>query len=292
MNLRERLPEFAFDRPVSVLMLFVAMLVIGMLAWVRIPLQMMPSGFEPGFLGVWVNYPNASPQEIDEQIVTPLQEQLATVSGIQRSFSNARDGSMFLGMEFHGSVDMDEAYNEVSDRMERALLDMPEDVRIFNIWRYNPSDQPIVWAGVQMPDSIDDPYHVLERVVKSRVERIDGVAGSDAWGVPQRAIYVDYDKERIYAHGVNLGPVIRRLQTDNFQMAGGQIEHDGQTVTLRSLSMLDGVDDLRRFPVQDGIVLGDIADVRLRGALSASIDRINGEDSGGLAIRKLSLIHI
>jgi len=288
LNLRERLPEFAFDRPVSVLMLFVAMLVVGVLAWTRIPLQMMPSGFEPGFLGVWVSYPNASPQEIDEQIVTPLQEQLATVSGISRSFSNARDGSMFLGMEFHSSVDMDEAYNEVSDRMERALLEMPEDVRFFNIWRYNPSDQPVVWAGAQIPQDVDDPYYVLERVVKSRLERIDGVAGVDTWGVPQKAIYIDYDKERLYAHGVNLGPVIGRLQSDNFQMAGGEIEDDGQVVTLRSLSMLDGVEDLQRFPVKEGVVLGDIADVRLRGALSLTIDRINGEESGGLAIRKES----
>ena len=288
MNLRERLPEFAFDRPVSVLMLFVALLVVGALAWVRIPLQMMPSGFDPGFLGVWVSYPNASPQEVDEQIVTPLQEQLATVSGISRSFSNARDGSMFLGMEFHSSVDMDEAYNEVSDRMERALVEMPDDVRFFNIWRYNPSDQPVVWAGAQMPLDLDDPFHVLERVVKPRLERVDGVAGVDTWGVPQKAIYIDYDKERIYAHGVNLGPVIRRLQTDNFQMAGGDIVHDGQVVALRSLSMLDGVQDLKRFPVKEDVVLGDIADVQLRGARSLTIDRINGEESGGLALRKES----
>jgi len=288
VNLRERLPEFAFDRPVSVLMLFVALLVVGVLAWTRIPLQMMPSGFEPGFLGVWVSYPNASPQEIDEQIVTPLQEQLATVSGISSSFSRAREGSMFLGMEFYSSVDMDEAYNEVSDRMERALLEMPDDVRIFNIWRYNPADQPIVWAGAQMPLDLDDPYHVLERVVKPRLERIDGIAGVDTWGVPQRAVYIDYDKERIYAHGVNLGPVISRLSSDNFQMAGGEIQEGGQVVTLRSLSMLDGVEDLKRFPVKEGVVLGDIADVKLRGALSLTIDRINGEESGGLALRKES----
>ncbi len=288
MNLRERLPEFAFDRPVSVLMLFLALLVIGVLAWIRIPLQMMPSGFDPGFLGVWIPYANASPQEIDEQIVTPLQEQLATVSGVSRSFSRASSGSMFLGMEFYGSVDMDEAYNEVSDRVERALLEMPDDVDIYNIWRYNPSDQPIVWAGAQMPEDIDDPFHVLERVVKPRLERIDGVAGVDTWGVPQRAVYIDYDKERIYAHGVNLGPVIQRLSSDNFQMAGGELQEEGRVVSLRSLSMLDGVDDLRRFPVKEGVVLGDIADVRLRGAVSATIDRINGEEAGGIAVRKES----
>ncbi|MEL6716521.1 MAG: efflux RND transporter permease subunit, partial [Planctomycetota bacterium] len=189
MNLRERLPEFALDRPVSVLMLFVALLVVGVLAWMRIPLQMMPSGFDPGFLGVWIAYPNASPQEIDEQIVTPLQEQLSTVSGIRHTFSNARTSSMFLGMEFYASADMDEAYNEVSDRLERALLDMPDDVPHWGVWRYNPADQPIVWAGAQMPEDIDDPYYVLNSVVEPRLARIDGVADVDTWGAPRRSVY-------------------------------------------------------------------------------------------------------
>ena len=286
MNLRERLPEFAFDRPVSVLMLFLALLVIGMLAWLRIPLQMMPSGFDPGFLGVWIPYSNASPQEVDEQIVAPLQEQLATVSGVSHTFSRANSGSMFLGMEFLGSVDMDEAYNEVSDRVERALLEMPDDVDVYNIWRYNPSDQPIVWVGAQLPEDLDDPYHVLERVVKPRLERIEGVAGVDTWGAPQRAVYIDYDKERIYAHGVDLGPVIGRLSRDNFQMSGGELEERGRVVSLRSLSMLHSVDDLERFPVKEGVVLADIADIHLRSARSATIDHINGEAAGGIAIRK------
>ena len=68
MNLRERLPELAWDRPVTVFMVFLACLVVGMVAAWRIPVQMMPSGFEPGRLWVWVPYPNAGPSEVDERI--------------------------------------------------------------------------------------------------------------------------------------------------------------------------------------------------------------------------------
>lgn len=288
MNLRERLPSIAFDRPVSVLMLFVALLVVGAIAWVRIPVQMMPGGFDPGFLYVWIPYNNASPLEVDEQIVTTVQDQLSTVGGISSMRTRASQGSAGVGLEFYASTDMDEAYNAVADRLERSMPDLPDDVERYWIWRYNPNDQPVIWAGVQLPEAMEDPYHVMTQVVQPRLERIPGVASLDVWGVPRRGIYIDYDKERVYAHGVDLGGLQGRLATDNFQMSGGQILHEGRIRQARSLSPITGVEDLRAFPVKEGVRLGDIADVQMRAALSASLSRVNGEEAAALAIRKES----
>ena len=288
MNLRERLPAIAFDRPVSILMLFVALLVVGCIAWVRIPVQMMPGGFEPGFLYVWIPYDNASPLEVDEQIVGTVQTQLSTVPGISSMRTRASSGSAGVGLEFYSSTNMDDAYNNVADRMERAMPDLPDDIERYWIWRYNPNDQPVIWAGVQLPDDMEDPYHVLTQVVQPRLERIPGVASIDVWGVPRRGVYIDYDKERVYAHGIDLGGVQQRLATDNFQMSGGTILDGGLERQVRNLSPIGGVDDLRAFPIKDGVRLGDVADVQLRAAHSASLSRVNGEEAAALAIRKES----
>jgi len=288
VNLRERLPAIAFDRPVSVFMLFVALLVVGCIAWVRIPVQMMPGGFEPGFLYVWIPYNNASPTEVDEQIVTTVQAQLSTVAGISSMRTRASSGSAGIGLEFYSSTDMDEAYNNVADRMERAMPDLPDDIERYWIWRYNPNDQPVIWAGVQLPDDMEDPYHVLTQVVQPRLERISGVASLDVWGVPRRGVYIDYDKERVYSHGIDLGSVQGRLATDNFQMSGGTIVQEGLQRQVRNLSPIRGVEDLRAYPIKDGVRLGDVADVQLRAAYSSSLSRVNGEDAAALAIRKES----
>ena len=288
MNLRERLPAIAFDRPVSILMLFVALLVVGCIAWVRIPVQMMPGGFEPGFLYVWIPYDNASPLEVDEQIVGTVQTQLSTVPGISSMRTRASSGSAGVGLEFYSSTNMDDAYNNVADRMERAMPDLPDDIERYWIWRYNPNDQPVIWAGVQLPDDMEDPYHVLTQVVQPRLERIPGVASIDVWGVPRRGVYIDYDKERVYSHGIDLGGVQRRLATDNFQMSGGTILHDGRQRQVRNLSPIRGVDDLKAFPIKEGVRLGDVADVSLRAAYSANLSRVNGEEAAAMAIRKES----
>ncbi len=217
--MREWLPAAAYDRPVTVLMAFIALLVVGTLATMRIPTQMMPDGIEPGFLWVWVPYPNASPTETDDKVVSVVEAQLGTVSGIARLRSNAESDGASFAVQFRSSVDMDDAYNSVVDRLERAMTDLPDDVERYMVYRFNPNDQPIVWAGVQLPEDLEDPYHVMTRIVQPRLERIPGVASLDVWGVPRRGVWIYYDKDRVYTHGIDLGDVQRRLGADNFQMA-------------------------------------------------------------------------
>ena len=93
-SVREWLPRLAVRRPVTVLMLFLACLVTGVISFIDIPLRMMPSGFDPPYMWVWVPYYGSTPSETDAQIVTPVTEQLATVPGLKEISSNARRASI------------------------------------------------------------------------------------------------------------------------------------------------------------------------------------------------------
>lgn len=283
--MREWLPRQAVERPVSVLMTFLALLVLGAIAWVRIPVQLMPDGFDPGFLWLQVPYPNSSPTESDEKLVRPIEAQLGTVPGLRSVQSRADSSGASFGLEFASSVDMDDAYNTVVDRLERAMADLPEDVERYAIYRYSPNDEPVVWAGVQLPDEVEDPWHVMSRIVRPRLERIPGVASLDVWGVPQRGVWIEYDKERVYGHGVDLGALQGQISADNFQMASGRVTERGLVRHARALARLE-VEELERFPVKDGVVLGDVAEVHYASAYSASINRINGEAAAALAVQK------
>lgn len=290
---RESLPRLAYDHPVTVLMGFVACLVLGIVAYSRIPVQMFPDGFTPPFLWAYVSYESATPLEVDDAIVRPVEGQLRTVPGVAAMESYAESGSAGFSLRFHQGVDMDEAYNAVVDRFERALPELPSDVRRYGVYRYNPNDEPIVWAGVEFPDGADqssdiDPWFVMTKIVQPRIERISGVAAIDVWGVPVRSIYIDYDKERIYTHGVDLGSVQERLFGDNFQMSAGRILERGQVRQTRALSPILDIEALRRFPVRGDVVLEDIADVSQRAAYSTSINRINGKDAAAFGVRKES----
>lgn len=286
--MRRWLPELAWDKPVSVLMAFLALLVIGGIAWVRIPVQMMPGGFELNLLWVWSSFPDGSPREVDEDVVSPVMAQLGTIPGVSSIESRASNDSAQFGLEFHSSVDMDDAYNTVVDRMERAMPDLPEEVDRYGIWKYNPDDEPVVWGGVSFPDTVSDPYYVMTTIVQPRLERIPGVATMDTWGVSSRNLEIWWDRDQLFAHGINLGEVQGRLQSDNFQRPGGRIEDRGLVRHVRSLARYPSLDVLRSYPVKDDIVLEDIAQVGFVGRASASINRVDGKPGAAFAIKKES----
>lgn len=287
--MRRWLPETAFDRPVSVLMVFVALLVLGTLAATRIPLQMLPGGFEARFLWVQVPWANATPLETDEQVVRPILEQLSTLSGVSELDSYASTNNGSFGIDFQGSVDMDQAYNEVVDRIERALPDLPDDVDRYFVRKFDPNSSPVLWAGVTFPEEVDDPYQFMNRVVVPRIERVPGVASVELWGVNSQRVFVEYDRDRMMSHGVNIGDVQSRLSQDNFQMSGGQLDERGQVRQVRSLSRIEAVDDLEDYPIDgDGLTLTDVAEVSFRGVASADIDRVNGRNAAAMGVQKES----
>lgn len=284
--MRRWLPAFAYDHPVTVLMMCAALIVLGSIAWLRIPIQLLPDGIETGQLVVRVQNPNSTPRETDEQVVRPVTTQLATIPGVSRLTTTADAQSASFNIDFQPSVPSAEAYNLVVDRMERAMADMPSDVDRYFIFKFNPADLPVLFAGVTLPDTVADPYHLLTRVVQPRIERVPGVAAVDVRGVPQRSLYIEFDREKILAHGVDVGSVQQGLQSDNFQMAAGRIEDRGQVRFVRSIATLDEVEQVRRWPVQDGLVLADIASVELRSTLSSDIGRLNGEQAAIVLVRR------
>ncbi|MCB9759932.1 MAG: efflux RND transporter permease subunit [Alphaproteobacteria bacterium] len=286
--MRRWLPELAVRRPVTVLMGFLALIVMGVIAFLDIPLQMMPSGFNPPYMWVWVPYDDSTPQETDAQIVAPIEATLATVPGIKELGSRASADHASFNLEFYQSVDLDEAYNAVADRMERALPELPDDVRYYGIYRFDPSDEPIVWAGVSIGKELEDPYYLMTEVVQRRLERVPGVAKVDVWGVDEKLVFIEFDREALFAHGVSLYQLMGKLSSDNFQLASGRITDEGQVRYVRSLARYEDIDAIKRTPVAPGVVLEDVADVRYRVSKSASINRINGEEAAALAINKES----
>lgn len=284
--MRRFLPALAWKRPTAVLMLFVAMIVLGGIAWDRISVQLLPSGFDSPSLFISVPYPNATPIETDDLILRPILGQLNTVRGISEIRSTARADSASFQVTFYSSTEMGEAYNEVVDRLERAMPSLPEEVSRYFIFKFNPEDQPISFVGVSLPPEVEDPYHLLNRVVQPAVDRVPGVASVDSFGVPMRGIFVDYDRESLISHSVGLGAVQSRLLRDNFQMSGGEIEARGKNSHVRSLYLFEGPGALRSYPVRDQIVLDDIAEVSVRSGYSASINRLNGDGAAILMVRK------
>ena len=143
-----KLSRFSLDRRITVLVLFLTMLVVGSVAALRIPIELFPSGYDDPFLSVSVPWENAPVREVLDKVCLPLEEELSTVRGIDNLYTVASVGSGRAFILFKNGTDMDVAYREVRDRIERARARFPDDIDRVYLRKDDESGIPIKMMGV------------------------------------------------------------------------------------------------------------------------------------------------
>ena len=284
------LPNFAIHRPVTVLMSFTALLVIGYIAFSQIAVELMPAGFSPPFLGVWVPYPNSNPREVEEQIAKPVEEQIRTISGVDRVNTNSSSNGCWTFIRFVQDTDMDVAYSMLRDRMDRVKSEIPDDIERIYVRKWSDDDDPILWVALTQIGEYDDPYYLIEQQINKRLEKIDGVANVEVWGAEEKEILIMINQDQVRTYKINLYEIIQRLRRDNFAISSGHVNEGEQKIFVRSLGKFQSLEDIRNLPIRGAnLKLKDIADVRYDVPERRWRQYIDGKKAVSLGIFKESM---
>jgi len=256
------LPNFSLNRPVTVTMILIAVLVIGFVAYTRIKLDLFPSGFSPPFLGVYVPYSDSNPKEVEEQIVKPMEGELKTVKNLKRLFSNSMTRGVWFWMEFSQGTNMDLAYAQVTDRVERSRPLIPDEIEHIFIRRFRENDEPIIYMGVSYEENIDDPYYITDKFIKQAMDGIKGVANVELFGLREKYIQIIINQDKIKTYNVNLYTLMQRLMSENFSMSSGYVYMGKKKYLLRSSARFKTLKDIQDIDIREGVKLSNIADIR------------------------------
>lgn len=257
-----RIVSLSLRRPIAVTVLLASTLVLGLVATLGIPVELVPRGLEQPFLRVIVPWRDAPAPEVLDKIVRPLEEELATVGGVERINSMSLVGTGRVFLRFKQGTDMDVAYREVRDRVERARRRLPDDVDRIYLRKDDETGIPIYVLGLAIDDTLANAYDLLENEVVLPLERIDGVAAVDTDGLVEKEILIELDRERTAAAGLDIWRLAGELGRDNFTMASGQVRAGDRKLLLRSSATYPDLEALRERPVSPTVRLGDIATVR------------------------------
>ena len=281
------LPRFSVERPVTVIMMLIALLVLGGIAYLRIPVDLLPAGLQGSSLSTWVPYPNASPIEVEEKIAKPLEEVIGTIRGVEKIYSNSSSGGNWLRIGFKSGTNMDVAYAQLRDRMDRVMPELPDEIERIDIRAWDENDIPIMWIGVNLEGKYSDPFFVLDSYVRPVLQRVEGVGNVEIGGSAGQQVEIEVDQEKANRHGIDLLTLVQRLQQENFTLSGGYVFEGGRKVYVRSLGRFDAIETIRNLPIDSdyGLTLGDIARVELERPKREAINRINKKDSMGMVIR-------
>lgn len=279
--------EFSIRRPVTTIMCFVSLVVIGLIASFRLPLEALPDISAP-FLFVQIPYTGSTPEEVERTIIRPVEESLATMTGIKRMRSSATSEAALIYIEFSDwDRDIAIAASDARERIDAIRSDLPDDLQRYNVFKWSSSDQPVLKVRLASTTDLTTAYDMLDREFKRRIKRIPGVARVDITGAPPNEVEIAIDPNRLNAHGLSINELSERLRTLNFSISAGQIDDNGQRVRVQPVGEITDLQEMRDLVINaKGLRLGDIADVRLKPARMNYGRRLDGNPAVGLDIFK------
>ena len=258
------LAELSLKRPVSTVMFFISLTVIGLIAAFRLPLEFMPAADAP-FAFVQIPYPGSTPQEVERTITRPAEESLATLSGVKRMFSTSSADSAQIFMEFDWSADSTIKASEARERIDAIRDELPDDLQRYFVFKFSTGDQPVLRVRIASEQGLEGSWDLIDRKLKRPIERLPGVARVDVSGVGRPEVAIDLLPDRIAAHNIALNDLNRRLQAANFSVSAGVISDSGSRFRVQPIGEFGSLDDVRGLPIDDrGLRLGDIAEVTLK----------------------------
>lgn len=278
--------ELSIRRPVTAVMFFISMFVIGLIAAVRLPLEAFPE-VSPPFIFVQLPYSGSTPEEVERTVLRPVEEALSTMSGIKRMDSSARADGANVFLQFSDwERDIAIAASEARERIDAIRDDLPDDLQRYFVLKFSTTDQPVLRVRLAGDMDLTREYDLIDREFKRRLERIPGVARVDVSGAPPNEVEVAVHPDRLTAHGVSLNDLTQRLQAVNFSVSAGEIEDGGRRLRVQPVGELTDLAQLRELKITPTVRLGDIADVRLKPARMDYGRRLDGRPAVGIDIFK------
>jgi HAE1 family hydrophobic/amphiphilic exporter-1 len=275
-------------RPVGVGVSLLAAALLGVIAYLNLPQQLIPSGFDPLFL--WVHVPTlaATSGENERLVAEPVEDALSTLPSVSRLSTFVRSDSVGFALELHPTADPQLSYQRVRERLKLITPRLPEGSRFAYIWRHDPNDEPVLVVGVELPEGAEDPARVLEERLATALERVEGVSRVELNGVSRKAVRVELRPQDLTRLGVRAAQVAESISRDNFTLSAGVLEAEGQRAWVRVSSRFERLEDLRARPVAPHARLSDVATVRVGSDPRAQIYRINARPAASLSIFKVS----
>ncbi|MBW7995676.1 MAG: efflux RND transporter permease subunit [Candidatus Glassbacteria bacterium] len=286
-----KLSGHAVRRPIFTTMVTLIVILIGGVAFFRLPIDLMPEITYPT-LTVFSEYKNASAEEMEELITRPIEEAVGSVPGVEEVTSISSEGRTRVRVTFTWGVDIDAGANDIRDRLDRIVDQLPEDADRPTLRKFDLASFPVLILGASSNLDPVQMRQIIEDRIKYRIERMPGVAALDIWGGLKREIHVNLYADKVKALGIPVSLILRRLRAENINMPSGTIDRGQYEVTIRTPGHFTDIDQIRNtiIVLRDGasVRLAEIASVEDSWERVTRIVRVNGKNGVRLGVRKQS----
>jgi len=278
-------------RPVTTILIFVGLMVMGLYSLVQLPVDLYPE-MELPFVVVMTTYPGASASDIESNVTRPIENTLNSVSKLKEITSTSSDGNSVIFMNFEYGTNLDEASNDIRSNLGFVERMLPDDCEKPAIIKFSTSMMPIVFYAITAKESYAGLEKILDEKIVNPLNRIEGVGSVALTGVPGRKVYIDVDPRKMEAYNLTIEQIGNILRAENMNMPAGYVEMGETDYPLRIQGEFPESDVVKNIVVSSfngaSVYLKDIAEVRDTIRESKYDTKINGAKGMSMFVQKQS----
>jgi HAE1 family hydrophobic/amphiphilic exporter-1 len=278
-------------RPIFATMIIMAMVVLGIFSFIQLGVDLFPKIDFP-IVSVRTDLLGASPEEIETEVSKKLEESINTISGLDELQSFSFEGRSLIWAQFVLEKDSDVAAQDVRDRVNRVINDLPEGTKQPVIEKFDFAGMPIVQIAVSGDMPVRDLTRITRKRIKEILETVDGVGDIKMIGSREREIHIRVDPAKLAAYGLSIFDVQTALQKQNIELPGGYLTEEPREIVVRTMGKIVDSKDFGTIPIDTfgntPVLIRDIAQVEDVDEVMRSFSRFDGEPCIKISIRKQS----
>ena len=219
-------------RPVTTILIFVALIVLGLFSLRSLPIDLFPD-VETNTIMVMTSYAGTSASDIEQNVTRPLENSLNSVEHLKHITSNSRENISIVTLEFEYGYDIEALTNDVRDKLDMVSSMLPDDANTPIIFKFSSDMIPIVLLSVQADQSMPGLYKILDENVANPLARVDGVGSVSIAGAPKREVHIYLDPLRMEAYNLSVETIASLIGAENRNIPGGTFDIGNETYPLR-----------------------------------------------------------
>ena len=222
----------AVNNPVTTFLIFLAFAILGVFSLTRLPIDFFPD-MESNVIMVMSSYPGASAEDVETNLTKVLENALNGVSDLKDLSSQSRENISVLTLEFQYGIDIEEATNNVRDKLDMVNSQLPDGASLPMIFKFSADDMPIMIMAATADQSVSALDKILDDRVATPLARVSGVGTISVAGAPKREIQVFCDPTKLEAYGLSISTLSNVIAAENRNVPSGSIDIGSETYSLR-----------------------------------------------------------
>ena len=282
------LTKKVLKRPVTTVLVVLCLIVFGLSSIFSSQLELIPE-MEMPMLIVSAVYPGASPDDVDQLVISKIEDEIGTLSGVDSVTSMSSENFGMVLVQYDYDQDIDKAYDDLKKKLDGIKSDLPDDVDTPTIIEMDINSTPSITLAVNN-DSVDNLYNYVNDDIVPEIEKLTSVASVDVSGGQEAYIKAELIPEKLSQYHVNMNTIVAALKSADFSMPIGSTSVGNKDLSVTSGTSFDTMELLKKIPITLGngniIYMEDVANIYNTVEAKDSIGRYDGKDTMTIGVKK------